>query len=150
MVSLSKVAALVFVAAAACLFTTPLYASEHGPANSRSLSSVCPLHVREILPNESLASTDILAPDDVERLRPVKSIYANGLAFVVDLTPSAAARMLAYSTAHKYGSIAFLCGEHRVSRAAIAAPFGSGFRVELKAGAAPNNSSKPTPLRGAA
>jgi len=113
---------------AACSARPPGAIEEIG---SYALTKACPLHVRAVGPDQSIATEDLIGPKDVAGMRPAKPYYKGDVAAIVELGPAGDQKLRRYSASHVGGSVAFFCNEKLLSRAVIVAPFGSGFRMTM-------------------
>lgn len=99
---------------------------------SRALMSQCPLHIRDVLDDGSLAKLPFIRPQHVARLDAASKSYSEeGPGILVTLTPDGEDRMRGHSERRVEHKVAVFCGMMEISRPTISAPFSNHFKVEI-------------------
>ena len=99
---------------------------------SRALMSQCPLHIRDVLDDGSLAKLPFIRPQHVARLDAASKSYSEeGPGILVTLTTDGEDRMRGHSERRVGHKVAVFCGTMEILRPTISAPFSNHFKVEL-------------------
>lgn len=127
MVAIRKIAALFLTCATACSAN-----NEHPISVAQAtitLTDACPLYVRAVDGNGTLAPYPFIRPEHVASMQRAKPLYEGENALLVTLTDAGAKRMHD-QTANSIGSkMAVFCGETEMNRPVIVGPVSTSFRV---------------------